>query len=71
MFSIGQVKQDSLDLKQPVKPEIRAVNNQSYSSILLLTQLQTELDDMKFFYQSWILHFRKILVKAESWWKIR
>ena len=31
MFVIGQVKSDSLDLKQPIKPLIRAVNNQSYT----------------------------------------
>ena len=36
MFLVGQVKSDSLGLKQP---QIRAVNNESYSSILLLTQL--------------------------------
>ena len=35
-FVIIQVKSDSLGLKQP---QIRAVNNQSYSSTLLLTQL--------------------------------
>ena len=34
---IGQVKLDSLDLKQPINPSIRAVNNQSHQSILLLT----------------------------------
>ena len=39
MFQIGQVKSDSLDMKQPINPLIRAVNNQLYSSILLLTQL--------------------------------
>ena len=39
IFVIGQVKSDSLDLKRPSKPQIRAVNNQLYSSILLLTQL--------------------------------
>ena len=40
MFQIGQVKSDSLDMKQPINPLIRAVNNQLYSSILLLTQLE-------------------------------
>ena len=40
MFVIGQVKSDSLDLKQPIKAEIRAVNSLSCSSILLLTQLE-------------------------------
>ena len=39
MFVIGQVKSDSLDLKLPIKAKIRAVNNQSCSRILLLTQL--------------------------------
>ena len=39
MFVIGQVKSDSLDLKQTIKPLKRAVKNQSYSSILLFTQL--------------------------------
>ena len=43
MFVIGQVKSDILDLKQPIKAYIRAVNNQSRSSILLLTQLYTQL----------------------------
>ena len=43
MFVIGQVKSvsDSLDLEQPTKPLLRAVNNQSYWSILLLTQLDS------------------------------
>ena len=41
MFVIGQVKSDSLGLKQPIKPKIGAVNNQSCSSILLLTQLES------------------------------
>lgn len=27
VFAIGQVKSDSLDLKQPIKPQIRAVKN--------------------------------------------
>ena len=39
MFVIGQVKSDSLDMKQPIKARIRAVNDQSCSNILLLTQL--------------------------------
>ena len=30
---------------------MKAANNQSYSSILLLTKLQTELDDAKSYYQ--------------------
>ena len=38
-FVIGQVKADNLNLKQPIKPGVKALNNQSYSSILLLTQL--------------------------------
>ena len=40
---IGQVKSDRLDLKQPMKSQTRAVNNQSYSGILLLTQLAVKL----------------------------
>ena len=36
MFVIGQVKSHSLDLKQPINPQMRAVNNQLDSSILLL-----------------------------------
>ena len=43
MFVIRHVKLDSLDLKQPIKPLIRAVNNQSYLSILFLTQLLVQL----------------------------
>ena len=35
-----RVKSDSLDMKQPIKTKIRAVNNQSYSSIFLLTQVK-------------------------------
>ena len=34
VFVIGHVKFDSLDLKQPIKPQIRAVNNLSNSSII-------------------------------------
>ena len=43
MFVIAQVKSvsDSLDLKQLIKSLVRAVNNQSYWSILLLTQLDS------------------------------
>ena len=40
VFVTWQVKSDSLDLKQPIKPQIRADNKQSYSSIFLLTQLK-------------------------------
>ena len=40
---IGQVKSDRLDLKQPMKSQTRAVNNLSYSGILLLTQLAVKL----------------------------
>ena len=40
MVVICQLKLNSLDLKQPIKPQITAVNNQSYSSILLLKQLK-------------------------------
>ena len=39
IFVMGQVKSNSLGLKQPIEPETRALNNQSYSSTLLLTQL--------------------------------
>ena len=56
MLAIGQVKLDSLDMKQPIKPEIRAVNNQSYSNILLFTQLheQIELDSTQSSWQLFI-----------------
>ena len=40
MFVIGHVKSDSLDLKQPIKPEIRAVNNQHKKKKQLLTLLK-------------------------------
>ena len=40
LFVIGQVKADNLNLEQPIKPEVKALNNQSYSSILLLAQLE-------------------------------
>ena len=43
----GQIEQF---LKQPIKPYIRAVNNQSCSSILLLTQLLLSLLLSYYFY---------------------
>ena len=36
MFVTRQVKSDSLNRKQPMKPQIRDVNNHSFSSILVL-----------------------------------